>query len=254
MDMRTPAALAAAVNQGMATERLPFTIRRVETEDSLRKAVRIRHAAYARHVPEFARTLAVPEACDYDGDTVVLLAESKLDGSPIGTARIQTNRHGPLHLEESIALPEWLQGRRLAEVTRLGVSEGRIGHVVKVALMKAFFQYWEQSGTEFAIATGRAPIDRQYEQLMFSDVFEPGQMIPLRHVGNIPHRVMAFEIATAEARWTEARHPLLKFVRQTIHPDIQIGELQARHSIASPPPPAPQRMPAASRALDFALA
>jgi len=229
MEMCSPTILST-----MPTERLPFTIRRVDNEDSLWKAIGIRHAAYARHVPEFARSLAAPEACDYEDDSVVLLAESKLDGTAIGTARIQTNAYRSLHVEESIELPDWLQGRRLAEVTRLGVSEGRIGHVVKVALMKAFFQYWEQSGTEFAIATGRAPIDRQYEQLMFSDVFGPGEMIPLRHVGNMPHRVMAFEIATAEARWSAARHPLLKFVRHTNHPDIQIGELRSRHKMGAP--------------------
>jgi hypothetical protein len=226
----TRSSTATQASPAMPTERLPFTIRRVDTDDSLLKAVRIRHAAYARHVPEFARTLVAPEASDYEDDAIVLLAESKLDGSALGTARIQTNTHGPLHIEESLMLPDWLQGRRLAEVTRLGVAEGRIGHVVKVALMKAFFQFWEQSGTEFALATGRPPIDRQYEQLMFSDVFEPGQHIPLKHVGNIPHRVMAFEIATAEARWTAARHPLLKFVRQTNHPDIDIGELRQRHT------------------------
>jgi hypothetical protein len=218
----------------LPTERLPFTIRRVETEDSLRKAIGIRHAAYARHVPEFARTLAAPEACDYEDDSIVLLAESKLDGTAIGTARIQTNAYRGLHVEESIALPDWLQGRRLAEVTRLGVAEGRIGHVVKVALMKAFFQYWQLSGTEYAIATGRVPIDRQYEQLLFSDVFGPGELIPLSHVGNMPHRVMAFEVATAEARWSEARHPLMKFVFHTNHPDIQIGELRTRHKMAAP--------------------
>lgn len=218
----------------LPTERLPFTVRRVDTEDSLWKAIGIRHAAYARHVPDFARTLAAPEACDYEDDSVVLLAESKLDGTAIGTARIQTNAYRSLHVEESIALPDWLQGRRLAEVTRLGVADGRIGHVVKVALMKTFFQYWELTGTEFAIATGRAPIDRQYEQLMFSDVFGPGEMIPLRHVGNMPHRVMAFEIATAEERWSAARHPLLKFVRQTNHPDIQVGELRPRHKMVTP--------------------
>jgi hypothetical protein len=249
MDMCNPAILLSAAAQGMPTERLPFTIRRVDSEDSLKKAVGIRHAAYARHVPDFARSLAMPEACDYADDAVVLLAESKLDGSALGSARIQTNRHGSLHIEESIELPEWLQGRRLAEVTRLGVSEGRIGHVVKIALMKAFFQYWEQSGTEFAIATGRAPIDRQYEQLMFSDVFEPGRMIPLRHVGNIPHRVMAFEIASAEARWTAAKHPLLKFVRQTNHPDIQVGELRPRHNIGVI---VPKRAPLAGSIMGFA--
>jgi GNAT superfamily N-acetyltransferase len=224
MDMRNPAIhFSATAMQDMPTERLPFTVRRVETEDSLRKAVGIRHAAYARHVPDFARTLALPEACDYADDTVVLLAESRLDGTPLGTARIQTNLNGPLHVEDSVALPEWLQGRRLAEVTRLGVDEGRIGRVVKIALIKAAFEYCEQNGIDYAVVTGRAPIDRQYEQLLFSDVFDNKEMIPLRHVGNIPHRVMAFEIATGEARWTAAKHPLLAYFRHTRHPDIDIA-------------------------------
>jgi hypothetical protein len=209
--------------QDLPTERLPFTVRRVETEDSLWKAVGIRHAAYARHVPDFARTLAAPEACDYADDTVVLLAESRLDGSPLGTARIQTNLNGPLHVEDSVALPEWLQGRRLAEVTRLGVDEGRIGRVVKIALIKACFEYCEQNAIDYAVVTGRAPVDRQYEQLLFSDVFEDKAMVPLQHVGNIPHRVMAFEIATGEQRWTAARHPLLAYFRHTRHPDIDIA-------------------------------
>ena len=229
MELRNPTAFAAtSPRPEMTTERLPFTIRRVETEDLLKKAVALRHAAYARHVPEFARSLAVPEACDYDEDTVVLLAESKLDGTALGTARIRTNVHHPLHIEESVVLPQWLQGRTLGEVERLGVSEGRIGHIVKVALVKAFFNYFEQSGIEYAVIAGRAPIDRQYEQLMFSDVFGEKEMVPLVHTGNIPHRVMAFEIATGEARWNAVKHPMLKFFRHTHHPDIDLGVLPPR--------------------------
>lgn len=207
----------------MKSERLPFTIKRVRTEEQLMKAVQIRHAAYLRHLPEFASTLAVPEACDYDSDAVILLAESKLDGSPIGSARIQTNFHQPLHVEESVDLPMWLMTRRLAEVTRLGIGEGRIGRLVKVALIKACFEYCEQNGVEWAVVTGRTPIDRQYEQLLFSDVFPNRGMIPLRHVGNMPHRVMAFEIETGEERWAAAKHPLLDFFRRTHHADIDIG-------------------------------
>ncbi len=218
----TPAGTLAAA-AAMTTERLPFTIRRVEDDESLWKAVRVRHAAYARHVPEFARTLELPEDSDYEDDSVVLLAESRLDGTPLGTARIQTNLHRALHVEESVALPAWLQGRRLAEVTRLGIDEGRIGRVVKIALIKACFGYCEQNGIDWAVVTGRAPIDRQYEQLLFADVFEDKAPVPLRHVGNIPHRVMAFEIATGEERWQAAGHPLLKFFRRTHHPDIDIS-------------------------------
>jgi hypothetical protein len=226
LSLTSPRAFASAQAEQRAelpSERLPFTIRRVDSEDSLKKAVAVRHAAYARHVPDFARSLALPEAYDYEEDTVVLLAESKLDGSPIGTARIRTNFHRPLHIEESVVLPAWLQGRTLGEVERLGVGEGRIGHMVKVAMVKAFFNYFENNGIEWAVIAGRSPIDRQYEQLLFSDVFGEKEMTPIRHIGNIPHRVMAFEIASGEARWTEARHPLLKFFRHTHHPDIDVG-------------------------------
>lgn len=207
----------------MKVERLPFTIKRVTTEEDLLKAVRIRHAAYARHLPEFARTLAVPEPWDFDPDSVVLLAESKVDGSPVGSTRIQINFHRPLHVEESVDLPLWLTTRRLAEVTRLGIDEGRVGRVVKIALIKACFEYCEQNKVEWAVVTGRSPIDRQYEQLLFADVFPGGEYVPLRHVGNLPHRVMAFEIETGEERWTAAKHPLLGFFRHTDHPDIDIG-------------------------------
>ena len=206
-----------------AIERLPFTIRRVETEDDLLKAVRIRHAAYARHVPEFARSLALPEAADYESDTIVLLAESKLDGTPLGSTRIRTNLFRPLGVEASIELPDWLQGRRLVEATRLGIDEGRTGRMVKIALIKACFMYCQQNDIEWSVATGRPTVARQYEQLLFSDVF-PGQgAIPLAHVGNLEHRVMAFEIETFEARWAAARHPLFKFFFDTQHPDIDVG-------------------------------
>jgi hypothetical protein len=204
-------------------ERLPFTIRRVQNHEDMLKAVQIRHAAYARHLPEFAKSLTMPEECDYDSDTVILLAESKLDGSALGSTRIQTNLHNRLHVEESVDLPQWLTSRRMAEVTRLGIDEGRIGRLVKVALIKACFEFCEQNRIEWAVVTGRAPIDRQYEQLLFADVFADKQPVPLRHVGNIPHRVMAFEIATGEQRWEAAKHPMLGFFRHTRHPDIDIS-------------------------------
>ncbi len=219
---------------GRATERLPFTIRRVETEADLLKAVRVRHAAYARHVPDFARSLAQPEAADYDADTIVLLAESKLDGSPLGSTRIRTNLDRPLGVEESIALPHWLQGRRLVEATRLGIDEGRVGRVVKVALVKACFMYCEDNAIDYSVATGRPPVDRQYEQMLFTDVFPEQGLVALRHVGNIPHRVMAFEIASFEQRYTEARHPLLDFFFHTHHPDIDIGPALPPPVLAAP--------------------
>ena len=201
-------------------EWLPFTVKRVESEADLRKAVQIRHAAYSRHVPAFAQTLTAPEPSDYAEGTIVLLAESKLDGSALGSMRVQTNEYGPLSVEQSIELPDGFKNRRLAELSRLGVDAGRTGRLVRIALFKACFDYCEDNQIDYLVLTGRAPVDRQYEQLLCTDIFDDKAPIPLRHVGNIPHRVMSFEIATGEARWKAANHPLLNFFRRTSHPDI----------------------------------
>ena len=213
--------------QMLVEEQLPFTVRVVADAEALNKAIYIRHAAYARHLPDLARNLQQPEAADFADGSVVLLAESHLDGSPLGTMRIQTNRYAPLALEQSLALPPALSNCLLAEATRLGVAEGRVGTLVKTVLFKAFFLYCQQTQVDWMVVAGRAPIDRQYLRLLFDDVYPNVGYIPLRHAGNLPHRVMKFEVGTAEQRWAAARHPLFNFIFRTHHPDIRLDAPQA---------------------------
>lgn len=203
-------------------ERLPFSVRVVSDAEALNKAVYIRHAAYARHVPDLARSLQQPEPADFADGSVVLLAESHLDGSPLGTMRIQTNRYGPLALEQSLTLPPALSNSLLAEATRLGVAEGRVGTLVKTVLFKAFYLYCLHSGVDWMVVTGRTPVDRQYLRMLFDDVYPDGGYIPMSHVGNLPHRVMKFEVRTAQERWAAVHHPLFKFMVETHHPDIHL--------------------------------
>ncbi len=216
------AELARAAQPQMAEERLPFTVRVVRNDADLSKAVSIRAAAYGRHMPEFGEKLRMPEAIDGEPGVAVLLAESKLDGTPLGTLRIQNNAYMPLKVEQSVALPRWLRDRPLAEVSRLGIVGGTIGRLVKIVLIKAAFQYCEQDGVDWAVVAARAPLDRQYDQLMFEELYPEQGFIPMRHGNNIPHRVLAFEIETGAQRWTEAQHPLLKFFVHTNHSDIDV--------------------------------
>jgi hypothetical protein len=232
-------------NAQMEEARLPFTIKVARSEEQLKKAVSIRHAAYARHVPALAEMLKAPEANDRDEGSVVLLAESKLDGSPLGTMRIQTNRRRKLALEQSVELPPWLQDESLAEVTRLGVSSNSTGRVVKTMLFKALFEYCEDAQIDWLVIGARSPLDRQYEALLFKDVFPGGGFIPLSHAGNMPHRILAFEIESAEARWLEAKHPLYKLFRRTRHPDIQLHDTGSAFIHRSPRPAQASRLEAA---------
>ena len=218
-----------ASEPAMVQEVLPFTVRLVRNVTDLVKAVDIRQSAYARHLPEFAETLRVPESTDAQDGVVVLLAESKLDGSALGTMRIQTNRSSPLSLEHSVDLPDWLRVRPLAEAARLGVTDGKSGRLVKTMLFKAFFQYCQQTGIEWMVIAGRSPIDRQYERLLFSDVFPGMGYVPLLHANNLPHRIMSFEVGSAQRRWSEANHPLFDFIFRTHHPDLQLGNRSTVH-------------------------
>ncbi|MCX7165132.1 MAG: hypothetical protein NTV11_02520 [Rhodocyclales bacterium] len=225
----------------VAGERLPFSVRIVRSEEDLEKAVLIRHAAYGRHIPEVAALLEKAEASDNEPGSVVLLAESKLDGSPLGTMRIQTNRYRKLTLEQSLELPSWLQGRSQAEATRLGVTSNRMGRLVKAALFKAYYQYCVLEEIEWMVIAARSPLDRGYEALLFQDVIPGAGFTPMRHAGNIPHRVLAFSIEHADFNWRQAKHPLYDFVVHTHHPDIDLGG-------ANPLPMADQRFPSRAAA------
>lgn len=239
-------AYTAPLAANLPEELLPFTVRLVRNEKDLNKAVEIRHAAYARHLPTFAETLKTAETDDAEKGVVILLAESKLDGSPLGTMRIQTNQYQPLCLEQSIELPQWLRSRPLAEATRLGVTNEKGGRLVTTVLFKAYYQYCLQTSVEWMVVTARSPVDRTYDRLLFNDVFPDAGYIPIHHVGNLPHRVMSFNVDTAKDRWTQVKHPLLGFMCNTFHPDIDLSGEQlpygppmglstfAHHDVARP--------------------
>lgn len=212
----------------MTDERLPFTVRLVRSEDDLLKAVHLRHRAYARHMPVFAQDLRTPEPDDFEKDVVILLAESKVDGSAIGTMRIQSNFFRPINMEKSVDLPPLLKGQSFVEVRRLGVEQGSAGRLVKMVLIKACLHYCENNGIQWAVVAARPPLDRSYEKLLFVDAM-PGQtFVPIPRDNNVPHRIMAFGIEGWKARVQEARHPMTKFFCNTVHPDVDLGEHSAR--------------------------
>lgn len=223
--MVTSAATAAPSGMPLAgarEARLPFTIRVVSDDEALARALRMRQAAYQRHVPDFARTMDQPEAYDRDPGGLVLLAESKLNRTPVGTMRIQSNCFRPLALEQSLELPDWLSGR-LVGATRLGVESGEAGRMVKLGLFKALYLYCVRERIDWMAIAARTPLDRQYAALLFRDVFGEKEFIPLAHANNIPHRIMAFEVATTERRWGAANHSLYDFMLVKHHPDIDLS-------------------------------
>lgn len=213
--------VSGALRAPRGVEWLPFTVRVAQGEHDLRRAAELRHAAYSRHLPpELTQGLREPDAVDREPGVAVLLAESKVDGSLMGTLRVQTNAHRPLVLEQSFTLPSAMAQARCAEVTRLAVARAECSRFVKTVMLKAAYYWCERAGVRYVLVTARAPLDRQYARLMFQDVNPELGFVPLPHVFNLPHRIMYCDLVAACVEGTQ--HPLYAFWFQTDHPDIDL--------------------------------
>lgn len=215
----------------MTEERLPFVVRFVRNEAELHDAVAIRRSAYGRHLPELAARFTAPEPSDLDGSSRVLVALSRLDGTPLGSMRFRTNAERPLDLEQSIILPEHLRHNLLAEATRLAVTQAAIGRTVKAMMMKAMFLHCKEIGVSHFVVTARHPMDRFYSWLLFEDAIPEAGFIPMAHVGMIPHRVLTCDLARTEHRWLESGHPWYSLFFEMHHPDIQVTAVPGRDAV-----------------------
>jgi len=214
----------------MSMQLLRFNLRVARCEADLRAACRVRAASYGHHLPHLRAAFAEPEELDWHPDTTVFLATDKDTGRAIGTARLLTNARQPLQIEQSTVLPEPLGDRMLAEVTRLSVLPGHDDPRVKLGLMKATYLYCIARQVHWMVIGARCDaLIRQYRRLGFTDLLPDGQMVPLAHAGNLPHRVLGFDVTAAERNWHAAQHPFYDFMVRAYHPDIELfGEPMVR--------------------------
>jgi hypothetical protein len=212
-----------------STATLSFTLQVARNARDLHDACAVRAAAYGHHLPELRQAFAEPDTLDRHPATVVLLCRDKATGAATGTARIQSSRAGRLLIENSLQLPERLQSGPRAEITRLSVSAGA-DPLTKLALMKASYLHCMAEGIHHLVIGARKPaLIRTYQRLGFADVQGPDDWVPLAHANGLPHRVLAFDVAGAEDAWRVEQHPLLAFMVQTLHPDIQLENAEAAH-------------------------
>lgn len=206
----------------MLKQSLSFRIRLARTRLDLQAACRVRAQSYGHHLPQMADVLMEPDLLDADENTVIALAVDKNTGAAIGTARFQTNAGGKLLIEHSMEVPDHVRSDSRAEITRLSAVAGA-DPLVKLSLMKASYLYCVARQVRWMVIGARSEaLIRQYRRLGFSDLFEDQRTFPLLHAGKLEHRVLAFNVTTAERTWREMRNPLYQFIFDTVHPDIDL--------------------------------
>lgn len=204
-----------------STELLPFRITLARTEAQLRRAVSVRASAFGRKSLELATALGEPEPADRSADSVVIIAEDKVTGDPIGTMRIASNLQRPMDIEAYDDLPDALVGRRIARAERLGVTTRRNASLVKVALFKALHRYCLALQIEWIVVQVTPPRDKDYRALGFFEIlpdvnFESFILPGTRQI------CLALNAESAERRFHAVDHMLYRFMFATWHPDIDV--------------------------------
>jgi len=206
----------------MTTVSLSFTVSLAVTADDVRDACAVRADAYAHHVPCLHDALTRPDVQDGQRGTAIVLCRDKDTGRAIGTARIQRNAAAPLRLESTAVLPPWLAEQPRAEVSRLAVLPGA-APLTRLALMKAGYLYCLASQVRWMVIGARSDaLVRIYQGLGFRDVPGPDGSVLRGQADNVPLRILAFDIATAERTWLASGHGLYSFMFETYHRDLQL--------------------------------
>lgn len=205
-----------------STHTLSFRLRIARTRADLLAACQVRAECYGRHLPHLRPVFAVPDSLDLEHDTSVFVCVDKATNLAVGTARVQINTNGPLLIEQSADVPEHMRHGARVEITRLAVGTGA-DPLVKLALMKAMYLYCQAAQVKWMIIGARSEaLIRQYRRLGFSDVYEDGRQVPLKHAGHVPHSVLAISVASAQRFWQAAGHPMHDFTFESAHPDIEL--------------------------------
>lgn len=215
----------------------------IATADDLADIAALRGEAYGRHhLTGLAGTPARPDPADTAPGTVVLVARCKTTGQALGTARLQRNHPNPLAIEASQPLPPELARLPRAEITRLAIAQGAPAEVWAMLVKACYLTAIASQIRLLVIGARNAGLVRMYRRLGFADLRADGQMVPLAHAGNVPHRVLSFDVLAAERNWLAMQHPLYGFMVETWHPDLELIPLAA----ASVPAAAGARLPAAT--------
>jgi hypothetical protein len=205
----------------MSREPLRFTIRLAQSDPDLRSACGVRSVSYGRHMPNVTSLWSEPDALDRDPATAVFVAFAKSGGEPIGTIRLTTNARQPTQIEQSVTMPDGIADRPIAELTRFAVLAGVADPAVKLGLMKAIYLYSLANQIQWMVIGARSEaLVRQYRRLGFTDIAD-GRCVELPYAGNLPHRILAFDVKSAERNWFALHHPFYDFMVRSYHADIQ---------------------------------
>jgi len=206
-------------------------VRLASSERDLLDVVSLRSQTYSRHNAPAARLVRSPEDQDLRGDGVILVARSKLDGTAVGSVRVQTRVRRPLMVEGAMQLPDEVLAGEPIELMRGSITNGAAGRMVSATFAKATFLLCHQFSFSHVIVTCREPVDLMYRAYHFDELLE-GALIDLPYSPGARHKVLCLPMDKALDRWRVYNPALFDFMMNVEHPDIQVDYQQVQQQLA----------------------
>lgn len=195
-----------------------FTARRATMAD-LPAIAALREAGFGRTL----RGHVEKPACWLDGWDVAPGAHNvvaEADGRIVAAMRLSDSRFGPLELAGMVDLPALLPGRHLPllQCARLCAAPHPRRMEALFALQKAMWRRALKDGVQSLVLATPYWSRWMYEALQFTDL---GDAAGFTHpLTGVPHRVMIFDVPSAQARLEGAGNPLAAQLFRTIHPGL----------------------------------
>ena len=203
---------------------LPFRLGIVRTDEQLSAICQVRCKAYSRHLPSFGQGLAKPESFDTLPGVLNLFIQDKQSNRIIATARLQNNLFHPLAMSAAYPLPSWLLRAPSAEITRFAVLPefSDAERLISKVLVKACYHYCFATQIGWIVIASRRSLVKWYLAMGYRDIDATASFHRLSHMGNLPHRVLLFDVVAAERNWFTSQNVDYDFMHRVFHPDIEL--------------------------------
>jgi hypothetical protein len=202
-------------------QNLPFNIVTARDGGTSSRLMATRVRAYGRHAhpiqnsEHFHKTLKA--------DTALLLsAECKMSGECLGSIRIESNVNRRFYFEDEITTPD-LENKIVSVcASRLSVTQGQIGRLVKEILCKSLYLYSHALQCKYVYAFVDRPRFRLYTSLGFVPAFAENPTLSLRCHDQLPLQLVRSEVNLFELTLARLNPRLKDLCFSTFHPDIKI--------------------------------
>lgn len=187
---------------------LPWVIEVVSSLEELDEALRLRGAAYGRHL---GHADYEPDPPDFDADALVLVARHTSTREILGTMRVGFSSGGRAEMLRWHPDPKQLAQFKIGEARRLALKPSGHATLVKLSLWKAFWKAGVARGADLMIVAARPPMNADYRMLLFEEPVEGGVYFKPPDVPD-EHELLILKLAGLEERYRKHSPELYRFM------------------------------------------